>query len=149
MAQPLRSGRDPIGPATAPGSRRGDPGLGRHADGSCPEEVAVSAGTRGGCWTAALGTAVRWGLSSWGRAGGRERHPLPPAVLWGTVLTEGLEVGSPPPSPLSFHCPPGTYTSTNICRTPTRVQALTRHQGCSCEDRARRQQAECGSKNRV
>ena len=113
------------------------------------EEVVVSAGTRGGCWTAALGWGAGRGLSSWWAGAA----PLATRSALGDGADRGAGGRQPPPSPLSFHCPPGTYTSTNICQTPTRFQALTRHQGRSCKgdtaSRAHSQQAECGRKNRV
>lgn len=123
MAQPLRSGRGPIGPATAPKPLRG-PRAGRHADGSCPE------GSRCLSWDP-------------GRLldSGTEEGCGPGPVFLPTLTTrsgDGVDPGAggrqSPPSPLSFHCPPGTYTSTNICQTPTRFKALTCHQGgCSCQ----------------
>lgn len=58
-------------------------------------------------------------------------NPSPPAL--GDGADPGAGGRQSPPSPLSFHCPPGTYTSTNICQTPTRFKALTCHQGCSCQ----------------
>ena len=60
--------------------------------------------------------------------------PLPPAVLWGTVLTEGLEVGSLlPPHSHSTALLACTHPHIFVKQTPTRFQALIRHQGCSCK----------------